>query len=359
MKILVIRFIEIGDVLLTSCLCSTLKASIADAQVDYLMYDTSAPLFDGHSAIDNVLTISKAQRKNPIRYFLRAAEIARRDYDVIIDATSTNKSELISLLARKTPIKIGREKKRRGFAYTHRIPKSQLTGNKVEQRLALLEPLKALGHTFVERINMQVHITAKERYAIREQLARQGVDMKKKMIGVCISARLSQKKWCRAQMQKTIQHCLDKDDTQVILLAGLPHEQKDAKIVHDSMDRPENLYHSFNITSLRSLAGLISYCDIFIGNEGGPRHIAEALGLPTAAVFAPCTRMSEWMPTNNAMHQGLEWQSLPHNEALPSDFEEIGDSAYFKLYNSIKAEHFTPLVDSVLSQAYSDKASAA
>jgi heptosyltransferase-2 len=44
-------------------------------------------------------------------------------------------------------------------------------------------------------------------------------------------------------------------------------------------------------TSLRELAGLLERCDLFVGNDSGPMHLAAALGIPTVGIFGPgCPR---------------------------------------------------------------------
>ncbi len=71
MKILVIRFKPIGDVVLTSVLCQTLKASFPNAQVDFLVYDIAAPLFEEQGFVDNVIGLASHVRKSPILFLNR------------------------------------------------------------------------------------------------------------------------------------------------------------------------------------------------------------------------------------------------------------------------------------------------
>jgi lipopolysaccharide heptosyltransferase II len=40
-------------------------------------------------------------------------------------------------------------------------------------------------------------------------------------------------------------------------------------------------------TPLRELAGLLESCDLFIGNDSGPMHVAAALGIATVGIFGP------------------------------------------------------------------------
>ena len=47
--------------------------------------------------------------------------------------------------------------------------------------------------------------------------------------------------------------------------------------------------------SLRQLASLIKYADIFIGNDSGPMHIASAVGTKIIAFFGP-SLPKHWAP---------------------------------------------------------------
>ena len=38
--------------------------------------------------------------------------------------------------------------------------------------------------------------------------------------------------------------------------------------------------------SLRGLAGLLSRCDLMLGNDSGPRHLAAAVGTPTVGLYS-------------------------------------------------------------------------
>ena len=107
-RILVIRYKFIGDVMLTSVLCNTLKQTFPNAKVDYLIHDTSEALFSDHPFINRVFALTPQQRKNPINYFRTVGKIAARGYDLIVDTQSTQKSEFVSMLSNKSSIRIGR-----------------------------------------------------------------------------------------------------------------------------------------------------------------------------------------------------------------------------------------------------------
>jgi len=117
-RILVIRYKFIGDVLMTSALCNSLKKSFPNSEVDYMVHAVSAPLFEHHPYIDNVIAVTDAERKNIWKYLRKAKSIGSKQYDIIIDTSSTAKTQLVSLFSRQTKYRIGREKKRKSFTFS-------------------------------------------------------------------------------------------------------------------------------------------------------------------------------------------------------------------------------------------------
>ena len=69
-NILVIRFKRIGDAILSLPLCHSLKLTFPNSKVDFVLYEEASPLFEGHPYIDNVITITKKEQKNPLKYLL-------------------------------------------------------------------------------------------------------------------------------------------------------------------------------------------------------------------------------------------------------------------------------------------------
>ena len=107
-NILVIRFKRIGDAILSLPLCHSLKLTFPNSKVDFVLYEEASPLFEGHPYIDNVITITKKEQKNPFKYIKKIFNVTRKKYDIIIDIMSTPKSELFCMFSRKSAFRIGR-----------------------------------------------------------------------------------------------------------------------------------------------------------------------------------------------------------------------------------------------------------
>ena len=100
MKILVVRFKQIGDAILASVICDTLKKTFPDAVIDYVLYDFVTPIFENHHSINRVISIDKGIRNNFFKYIKFVWNVTRKEkYDIVIDIMATPKSELFTLFS--------------------------------------------------------------------------------------------------------------------------------------------------------------------------------------------------------------------------------------------------------------------
>lgn len=79
---------------------------------------------------------------------------------------------------------------------------------------------------------------------------------------------------------------LIENDRAVILLSGAPNERPILQRIVDQAKHPlVNLPETG--MKFRQLKSVVQRCDMMIGNDTGPRHIAAAFGLPMVTIFGP------------------------------------------------------------------------
>ncbi len=98
---------------------------------------------------------------------------------------------------------------------------------------------------------------------------------------------------------------MDKYDAQGIFYYS-PAEKGFAKNMHRELGDRGDIFSNITTRSIRELAMLLSNCDMFIGNEGGLRHIAQGLDVPSFAIFSPRAEKKEWLSNANDRHRGIE-----------------------------------------------------
>ena len=82
----------------------------------------------------------------------------------------------------------------------------------------------------------------------------------------------------------------------------------------------QDRYTSFFITTTGST---LSNCSFYFGNEGGARHIAQALGVPSFAIYSPSASKSMWLPANSVLAEGISPDDiLPPEQQATLPYEE-------------------------------------
>jgi len=358
-QILVIRYKEIGDVLLSSVVCNTVRKSFPEAAIDYLMYDVTADLFYDHPSVDNVISITREERESNFKYLKKTWAIAKNDYDLIIDTTSTYRTALISFFSYKAPIRIGRSKKGQGIFYTHHFDLEKIRSQspegtpKVIERLAMLEPLAAMGYQLNGDRQMVLNVPIKVRNAMGAVMVRSGINFNRPIFIFSVSSKYDHKSWRVDYMQEVVKFCMETYGAQIILYAGSIKERNDIKEFHELMGSHKDIHCDIKTPTLLNLAAIMTHCDMFIGNEGGPRHMSQALGLPSVAVFSPSTVKSEWLPNKSRKYQGVECSDVievsEEDKARMVLEENFNTDDYSELYKQINPESVIPCIQDVIS----------
>uniref|UniRef100_A0A6A7G6F7 Heptosyltransferase n=1 Tax=Hirondellea gigas TaxID=1518452 RepID=A0A6A7G6F7_9CRUS len=304
-KILIVRFKQIGDSLLATPICESLKKTYPNSRIDYVVYDHIAPLFEGHPAIDNVISITKEERKNPLKYIAKVWKVTRLKYVIILGIMSTPKSELFTLLGRSAEYRIGRWKPKRGYTYTHSVREPKVSRDKVDKFLHMLKPLEDAGEKIIYDTTYRVVLNDEEKNRLRGRMMKAGVDFTRPVFAFAINSRRPEKVWNLKNMKKIIVVLLEKYNAQGIFYYS-PEEKEFAKKIHSELGDREDIFSNIETKSIKELAMLLSNCDMFIGNEGGPRHISQGLDLPSFAIFSPRAEKKEWLSNANDRHRGIE-----------------------------------------------------
>jgi ADP-heptose:LPS heptosyltransferase len=314
-KILIIRFRRIGDSVLSTVICSSLKKTFPDAQIDYVLNENIGSLYDNHPDIDHVITFSNEENHQIFKYMQKVWCIMRTNkYDVIIDTRSTVKTLFFSLFSLCTPFRIGTKKIYNVLLHNYRIDNHlDNSTNMVQHNLMLLKPLEKIAE--VKYISIfKLYVTEKEKETFHAYMEQQGLDFSRPVILTTVSARLEYKIWNKERMKTVLRKMIDKYNVQLIFnYTG--NEEAFAANMHKEMNFDKHIFTNIRAKNLRELCALTSNCDLFFGNEGGPRHIAQAFNIPSYAIFPPDILKSIWLPTSGKRYQGISPDDYYSKEA--------------------------------------------
>jgi heptosyltransferase-2 len=80
-----------------------------------------------------------------------------------------------------------------------------------------------------------------------------------------------------------------------VAIVGGPDEGEIAQRLEEMAGGSGRVVNLVGRTSIAQTAALLEKCDLFLGNDSGPMHIAAAVGTPVVAVFGP-SNIGAWGP---------------------------------------------------------------
>jgi len=352
MRILVIRLKQIGDALLSSPVCTNLKRLYPGATVDYLVYDHIAPLFLHHPDIDNVISITPEERSRKWLYLKKIWGLRRNQYDMVIDLHTTAVTVLTSRLTGARE-QIGYDKGRwRSRLYKTRVPHPK-TGGSLPAKLAVLNGLPVPAGDLVT--DFRIYLTDDELKVMRKNLRGHGVDLARPVFVFSMISRNSEKNWPVEYFVEIIKKVLTAYSAQGILIWG-PGEQDLVRSAARLIGPAHAVFCDIATPGLRDLAALLAVSVIFIGNDSGPRHVAEAVGTPTFTIFSPPIDKKSWVPHLGPLHRAVDLQdALRIDEAqwrarLPEFTRDI-DRYYHTIKPDLVLDRLVPMLDTLLPAA--------
>jgi len=351
MKILVIQQKMIGDVLVSSILCNNLRKAYPNAQIDYLVYESTTAVLEGNSSIDNIILFQEKHRNSKKELLKLAFEIRSEKYDILIDAYSKLESWLITALS-GAKRKISYKKPGRTFLYTDNIPFAEFPktnlGLAIERRLSLLEPLHLKieidGHPklFVTEKENQVANALFEKHKLRKE-------RKTVMISLLGSEKL--KTYPLEYMAKAADVIADTQNVN-ILFNYFPKQIEDAKKVFENCkpSTQEKIYFNLLGGDLRGFIAIMNQCDLIIGNDGGAINMAKALEKPSFIIFSPWIEKKIWATLEDGLHHVSVHLNDYKPELLVSKPEKERKQQALNLYQELKPDFFTEKLVSFLKQ---------
>ena len=299
MKILVVRFRQMGDAILATPLLSTLRANYPDAQIDFVLNERIAPLFEGHPAISRIITFSDHERHSFFTYIRKVWNTVHQTrYDAIIDMRSTVNTMLFALFSLRSQWRVGIRKPYTWGIFNHRFEGCEDDESMIDHNLSLAHPLLMEGAK--EERALSLAITEKERQDFRQYMERQGIDFSRPVMLVGVTAKLAHKTWQEDRMIEVLRRFIAAcPQWQLIFNYAPGQEAENAQRIFSGIageDTISGVFLNIEAKSPRQLAAMAVNCTAYFGNEGGARHIVHAMGRPSLVICSPGASKTTWLP---------------------------------------------------------------
>jgi len=298
MKILIIKFRNIGDVLLSTPLISNLKSIYPDSSIDFSLNKGCEDMISNNPNISNIIVYDRPRIKK-LGIFTQLKEevvfirnIRNNRYDMVINLTEGDRGALLALFSGAKiklgfPVRKGLLSKIKIFDKLGDDKKWQHTVEKDLQFINLLG--KEVGNKEVK-----IYWSSMVEQEVDKVLADNSIEQ---FVHIHPVSRWMFKCWEDERMAKIIDY-LQKNKGLKVIITGAPVKKeldRISKILSLCKTKPVNL--SGKLT-LKHLACLSSKAKLFFGVDTAPMHMAAATNTPVIALFGASFPVI-WGPWNN------------------------------------------------------------
>jgi heptosyltransferase-1 len=296
-KILILRLSAVGDVLRTIPAVKALKENYPHSRIAWIVEEPAKALLESQPEIDEVILFPRKRWadgiKSPKRMWRTIGEVGRfiralreNKFDVVLDFHGILKSGLISFLSgSQKRVGFDRRSSREGnFLFSNikvRLPEEKMSRF---QRNFLL--LRGMGLE-INDFKSNLHIPAEdEKYIQSFFLNKLPTPFKRPLIAIHpgTSPKTIYKRWMPHLYSKLADRLVNELRATVIYTWG-PGELELMEEIRGGMTEPSIL--GPQTESLTQLGEVYRQCDLYIGGDTGPMHIASLMGIPVVAIYGP------------------------------------------------------------------------
>jgi len=285
MKILVIRFSSLGDVLLTTPIVRSIRKNYPSAEIHFLTKKQFAPILENNPYINQII---KYDTKNN-RFIDIIKLIANNQYDLIIDLQNKLNSFLIKAFA-------GRCKK---ITYNKKhFYRWRLTHKSLSKNLAPIKSTVSLYSTVLDKLGIKLDEDKLDIFLPDNQdeiYSEFRIKNSELRISISPGATHFTKQYPADYYSQIVDMITDRLNAQIILLGSKSEKKLTAQISDGCKKKILDLAGE---TDIMDMAIIIKNSELFISGDCGPMHIAAALNIPQIAIFGPTHPKLGFAPIN-------------------------------------------------------------
>ncbi len=258
MKILVIRFSSLGDILLTTPIIRALRNKFPDAVLDMLVKKEYSTIYEHNPNISSLLTFHKDQSK------ILSKSLQESSYDLVIDLQNNWRSRR---LTSGLKCEISRVKK----PTIKKLLLVHFKINLLKNSMHIVERYALAASVNLDQKGLELFLPADLEIIVRDS---------KKNIGLCPGAKHFTKCW-PMEYYAELGNKLIQAGYHVLIFGG----KSDLKVCDDLSSLIKGAQNLQNEDDLFRTAANMKQCRALITNDSGLMHTASAVGVPVVSFF--------------------------------------------------------------------------
>ena len=276
MKICIVKLSAMGDIIHAMVALQFIKQEIPDAQIDWIVESGFKGVLENNPHIDNILPVNlKAIKKKKSEIFTQYKILktySKNNYDIVIDAQGLLKSAIVSrIIGAKVISGFDKDSIREGIASIFYNKKVSIAydANTIDRNARVIcEPL-GINAT-------QEMILDKEKFLFSASPVK---DLPNIFNLFVIGSTWESRNYPKEKFVEIAETL----KIQTFIVWGSEEEHEKAMW----MQEQSNYLHVLPRGSLDELKFVISQCNLLIGNDTGPTHMAWGLNIPSITIFGP------------------------------------------------------------------------
>ncbi len=292
-SILLVQLDHLGDAVISTAMLEPLRRRYPGARIEVLAGAWNCELFRNCEQVDavHVSRVNRFARRGGALWapalLYWGLTLRRRRFDWAVDVRGELPLALLLWLtgARR---RVGWNCGGGGFLLTD-SPAFVPERPEVDSRRALLELLDADGTELTPRVRPDA--------ATLRRVARELVPVRvahRPLFVLHIGAGTQAKRWPVAHWRELVCRLIVDHGARIVLV-GDEREGRLARSIQDGTPQ-EDVHDWTGRSGIVSLAALLAQCDLVIGADSGPAHLAAAVGTPVVVIFSGTNHVEQWRP---------------------------------------------------------------
>ena len=334
-KILIVQFWGIGETILTLPAIGALRKKFPKAEINVLATSRNKDIFYGNKNVNKIFAL----KLDPFSVFAFIMKNIKK-YDLAIDMEEyLNISSIISFFAGKKSVGYSHNSRAKLYDVKVRYNDKQ---HAAQTFLDLARVLDAF-YDFEKLPNL--NFSKHDKNFVDKFLRNNGIKNKDFVVCVAPGAAESAKSrmWPYDRYAGLCEEIIAKYNAKIIFIGTL----NEADLVGNIQKIMENKNKTVNAAgkiTLGQLFYLISECNLFIGNDAGPMHIAAAQNVKTLGLFGPNLpiRFGPYGKGNIGLYKGYNCEFSPcinvHKGQVPDCLYPKNSNDYQKCMKNISVD---------------------
>jgi lipopolysaccharide heptosyltransferase I len=295
-KILILRLSAVGDVLRTLPAVMALREYFPSSHIAWVVEEPSKTLLESQPEIDQVILLPRKRWTDGMKSIGKVwktlkemgqfiLELRKQEFDFVLDFHGIIKSGMISFLS-GSPKRIGYDRKssREGnFLLSNikvKLPKEKIS--RCQRNFALL---KGVGLE-VKDFDARLRIPQGDKEYVESFFNRLNPPLRRPSIAIHpgTNRKALFKRWMPGHYAQLADRLIREFDATVLFTWG-PGELESVEAIRKEMSEKSVL--GPETETLTQLGELFRHCDLYVGGDTGPMHIASLMGTPVLVIYGP------------------------------------------------------------------------